>query len=84
MRSRALSWNGATPEPLYGANANGDRSVLGPMSALVGKGRGHDHTLFYSICQATFYVMCFRGNELIATDGIADQVRRFVFALLCL
>lgn len=78
MRSRARSWNGATPEPLHATNANGDMSVAVPMSALAGKARGADHTLFYSICQATFYVMCFRGNELMAADGIAHQVRRFV------
>lgn len=38
------------------------------------KSRVADHMLFYSVCQATFYVMCFRGDELAAMDGFRDQV----------
>lgn len=30
--------------------------------------------LFYSVCQATFYVMCFRGADLVAMDAITSQV----------
>ena len=35
---------------------------------------GADHMLFYSACQATFYIMCFRGEELAAMDSITNQV----------
>lgn len=37
-----------------------------------------DHMLFYSVCQATFYVMCFRGDELAAMDGFRNQVCAYI------
>lgn len=52
------------------------RSVAGSsVSGSSSKGRAADHMLFYSVCQATFYVMCFRGDELAAMDGFSDQVQ---------
>jgi RNA polymerase I-specific transcription initiation factor RRN3 len=39
----------------------------GPMSPLnrPGSPKSTDHTLFYTISQATFYIMCFRGTAVI-------------------
>jgi len=52
------------------------RSVAGSsVSGSSSKGKAADHMLFFSVCQATFYVMCFRGDELAAMDGFSDQVR---------
>ncbi len=51
------------------------RSVAGSsVSGSSSKGRAADHMLVFSVCQATFYVMCFRGDELAAMDGFGDQV----------
>lgn len=43
---------------------------------------GGDDMLFYSVCQATFYVMCFRGADIAAVDGIASHVSRYSIAKL--
>lgn len=51
------------------------RSSTASVAGSSSKSRLADHMLFYSVCQATFYVMCFRGDELAAMDGFSDQVR---------
>ena len=67
---------GAMPAPMSAMSARsaagggGGGSVHGSSS----KARTADHMLFYSVCQATFYVMCFRGDELAAMEGFGDQV----------
>lgn len=38
------------------------------------RGCAADHMLFYSVCQATFYVMCFRGADIATMDAVTDQV----------
>lgn len=51
------------------------RSSAASVTGSSSKSRVADHMLFFSVCQATFYVMCFRGDELAAMDGFGDQVR---------
>ncbi|CAB1096312.1 unnamed protein product [Ectocarpus sp. CCAP 1310/34] len=46
---------------------------VGSKSSSSSKSRPADHMLFYSVCQATFYVMCFRGDELAAMEGFDSQ-----------
>ncbi|CAM9396671.1 unnamed protein product [Discosporangium mesarthrocarpum] len=36
-------------------------------------GGGEEHRLFYSVCQASFYIMCFRGEELAKLGAIKEQ-----------
>ncbi|CAM9149975.1 unnamed protein product, partial [Hapterophycus canaliculatus] len=42
-----------------------------------------DHMLFFSVCQATFYIMCFRGDELAATEGFRNQAAIWQRLLTC-
>lgn len=52
-------------------------SAMGTSGAVGSSSKGRsmaDHMLFYSVCQATFYIMCFRGDELAATEGFRNQV----------
>lgn len=61
---------------------NGRGAMLAPMSArqgTAGTPKAADHMLFYSVCQATFYVLCFRGEELAAMADFEKQVRRCAF-----
>lgn len=41
------------------------------MMEVAGSVAAADHMLFYSVCQATFYVMCFRGDELAGATATA-------------
>lgn len=89
-RARPQSWHGSNPPP-GSANGGVSGTMQAPMSTMsarsvaggggsVGgsssKSRAADHMLFYSVCQATFYVMCFRGDELAGMGGFSDQVPR--------
>ena len=48
----------------------------GPQSPMnrPGSPKSTDHTLFYTISQATFYIMCFRGSEVIQywKEGVSE------------
>lgn len=69
---------GAMQPPMSAMSArsgSGYGSVVGgSVSGSSSKGRAVDHMLFFSVCQATFYVMCFRGDELAAMEGFGDKV----------
>eukprot|EP00903_Cladosiphon_okamuranus_P012898 g12042.t1 len=73
---------GAMPAPMSAvlARSVASGSVSGSSSSKV---RVADHMLFYSVCQATFYVMCFRGDELAAMDGFGDQAAIWQRLLTC-
>lgn len=75
VRARPQSWHGMNPPGSMGVNGRG--AMLAPMSAKQGTPRAADHMLFYSVCQATFYVLCFRGEELGAMDDFGKQVGCF-------
>lgn len=78
LRTRPQSWHGSNAPG--STNSSRDGGFVAPTSAMSARstaGRNvADHMLFYSVCQATFYVMCFRGDELTKMDGVSKQVRR--------
>lgn len=81
LRTRPQSWHGSNAPGSTNSSRDGGfvapTSAMSAMSARSTAGRNvADHMLFYSVCQATFYVMCFRGDELTKMDGVSKQVRR--------
>lgn len=81
VRARPQSWHGMNPPGSMGVNGRG--AMLAPMSAKQGTPRAADHMLFYSVCQATFYVLCFRGEELGAMDDFGKQAAIWQRLLTC-
>ncbi|CAM9755659.1 unnamed protein product [Ectocarpus fasciculatus] len=97
VRARPQSWHGNHPRRIAnggggmmqapmsavssrsGAGGSGGVGVNGSSS----KSRPADHMLFYSVCQATFYVMCFRGDELAAMEGFESQAAIWQRLLTC-
>lgn len=76
------SWHGTGNAGRYGggnvssSNRKDGSSVMtaGLVSGGSSRGGGLDHILFYSVCQATFYITCFRGLDIAAMDAITDHV----------
>ncbi|CAN0411772.1 unnamed protein product, partial [Ectocarpus sp. 8 AP-2014] len=66
-----------------GAGGSGGVGVGSSSSSSSSKSRPADHMLFYSVCQATFYVMCFRGDELAAMEGFDSQAVIWQRLLTC-
>ncbi|CAM9260739.1 unnamed protein product [Scytosiphon promiscuus] len=79
-----LSNGGTMPAPMSAMSAA--RAGVGGGSAGSSSSKSRamaDHMLFYSVCQATFYVMCFRGDELAAMDGFRNQAAIWQRLLTC-
>eukprot|EP00752_Nemacystus_decipiens_P007776 g6944.t1 len=75
---------GVMPAPLSAVSARSVAGGGGSAHGSTSKGRaGADHMLFFSVCQATFYVMCFRGDELAAMEGFGGQAAIWQRLLTC-
>ncbi|CAM9172306.1 unnamed protein product [Choristocarpus tenellus] len=69
-KSHSRSWHSGSAYAGSYKTPNGGRGTGAAGSWM---GGGGDHMLFYSVCQASFYIMCFRGEDIAGCGAIVGQ-----------